>query len=168
MLLLGSLGLLALGCDDGGPASADAGGHASLYPQVHAILERSCAFERCHQGRVFGGGLYLDPDADMRAALVGVPACEYERMARVEPFDPAASWLMVKLTATFRPETDPYANYIEFTPASNWQEGARGCPDQTEDGHPLFGQRMPALAPNRLPDTELSLIEAWIAQGAPP
>jgi len=42
-----------------------------------------------------------------------------------------------------------------------------GCRDQTEDGAPLFGQRMPATAPNTLSDADLATISRWIAEGAP-
>lgn len=156
----------ALACGpDGGAADA---GSASLYPEVQAIVDRSCAFERCHRGAIIGAGLYLDPDGDLRATLVGRPACEYERMALVEPGHPERSWIMVKLTAPFRPQLDPYANYIEFEPDSDWDQNQRGCPDATDDGRPLFGQRMPNLAPNQLTDDELETLADWIAQGAPP
>jgi hypothetical protein len=74
---------------------------------------------------------------------------------------------MIKLTARFRPAMDPYPNYIVFTPPADWEEGVRGCRDQTEDGVPLFGQRMPNTAPNTLSDAELDTIARWIATGAP-
>ena len=101
------------------------------------------------------------------AALVGVPACEYERMNRVEPFHPERSWMMVKLTAAFRDRDDPYAGYIYFDPEPDWDPNQRGCRDQTEDGTPLFGSRMPLTAPNMLPESELDTIRSWIAEGAP-
>lgn len=138
-----------------------------LYAQVEAILARSCAFERCHSGAIVGGALDLSRGADYHAALVGIAACEYERMARVEPGDPEQSWLMVKLTAEFRPPEDPYPFYIRFMPAPGWDPTRRACRDQTEDGAPLFGQRMPLTAPNMLPELELDAIRAWIAAGAP-
>jgi hypothetical protein len=77
---------------------------------VHEILQKSCAYERCHSGISVGGALYLQRGVDFAAALVGVTACQYERMARVEPGHPERSWLMVKVAAEFRPSDDPYAN----------------------------------------------------------
>jgi hypothetical protein len=100
-------------------------------------------------------------------SLVGVPACEYERMNRVEPFHPERSWMMVKLTAAFRDRDDPYAGYIYFEPEPGWDPNRRGCRDQTEDGSLLYGSRMPLTAPNMLPDDELETIRSWIAEGAP-
>jgi hypothetical protein len=142
-------------------------GPSPLYTEVESILERSCAFERCHSGAIVGGALDLSRGSDYHAALVGIAACEYERMARVEPGDPDDSWLMVKLTADFRGPEDPYPFYIRFTPASDWDPMRRACRDQTDDGTPLFGQRMPLTAPNMLPERELAAIGAWIDAGAP-
>ena len=138
-----------------------------LYTEVESILVRSCAFERCHSGAIVGGALDLSRGSDHHAALVAIEACEYDRMARVEPGDPDASWLMVKLTADFRGPEDPYPFYIRFTPASDWDPLRRACRDQTDDGTPLFGQRMPLTAPNMLPAHELEAFRAWIAAGAP-
>jgi hypothetical protein len=140
---------------------------SAAYAEVTAIFARSCAYQRCHDAPVFGGGLSFAPGADFHRALVGVPACEYERMARVEPGHPERSWLMTKLTAPARPLGDPYATYIEFEPAADWDPGRRACRDQTDDGVPLFGQRMPATAPNMLSSAEIEIIRAWIADGAP-
>lgn len=88
-------------------------------------------------------------------------------MARVQPSDPEHSWLMVKLTADFRPADDPYPYYIRFEPEPGWDSSQRACRDQTEDGTPLFGQRMPLTAPNMLPAPELATVRAWIEAGAP-
>ena len=137
------------------------------YQQVTEILARSCAYNRCHAGPVAGGGLSLAAGSDYRGALAGVEACAYERMALVEPYRPERSWLMVKLTAAARPLDEPYATYIHFDPPDDWDPSQRRCPDQTDDGTPLFGQRMPATAPNLLPPDEIEIIRAWIAEGAP-
>jgi len=159
-------------CDSGALSAADAGdgSDAALdprYAEVKAIFEHSCAYVRCHSGPLVGGALDLSRGGDPWAALVSVPACEYERMSRVEPGKPEASWLMVKLTARFRDAGDPYPNYIVFTPPSDWDPSARGCRDEAADGTPLFGQRMPATAPNTLSERALETIEAWIEAGAP-
>jgi hypothetical protein len=100
------------------------------------------------------------------SVLVGVPACEYERLARVEPGSPERSWLFIKLTADVRAQDDPYADYILFEPPADWNADQRGCRDRTEHGTPLFGQRMPLTAPNMLPDAELQVVRAWIETGA--
>lgn len=146
-------------------ATVDASG---LYPQVVELITQRCSYERCHAGPLVGAGLSFEPGADFRAALVGVRACQYDRMARVEPGHPDRSWLMIKLTAPFRPIDDPYAHAIYFTPPADWDETRRGCQDQTRDGVPLFGQRMPATAPNTLSKDELDLLRRWIGAGAPP
>ncbi|MET0343874.1 MAG: hypothetical protein ABW252_22865 [Polyangiales bacterium] len=151
---------------DAATRSSDAFDAGGRYAAVSAILARSCAYHRCHAGPVVGGGLSLAEGSDYRAALVGVEACAYERMALVEPYHPERSWLMVKLTAEARPLDDPYATYIYFDPPAGWDPRARRCVDQTDDGTPLFGQRMPATAPNLLPADEIATIRAWIAEGA--
>lgn len=165
------LGLLlgTVGCGD--PRSAEAGpfdaDEVTLYPRVEAVISQGCAIKRCHSGTIVGAGLLFPEGGDFWAALVNVPACQYERFALVEPGKPDASWLIVKLTAPFRGPGDPYANYIHFEPAPDWDQDARRCPDKTEAGEPLFGQRMPATAPNMLADEDLATIVAWISQGAP-
>lgn len=153
-------------CSGSDGDAPDAAAAIAPYAEVEAILARSCAFERCHSGALVGAGLALPRGGDYHAALVGRTACEYERMALVEPGDPDRSWLMVKLTAPFRDRDDPYPFYIEFTPDEDWEEGDRGCPDETEDGVPLFGQRMPLTAPNMLPEEELQVLREWIEGGA--
>ena len=142
-------------------------GNSASYGAVVAIIERSCAYQRCHAFPIVGAGLSLARGVDYRSMLVGVTACEYERMKRVEPGHPERSWLMVKLTAKARELTDPYATYIYFDPPENWDPEQRGCRDQTDEGMPLFGQRMPATAPNMLPPEEIETIRSWIADGAP-
>lgn len=159
---------------DGGSDSAPGEGGAvsevggSLYSQVSEIFGRSCGYLRCHAGPIVGAGLDLSPGSDYRAQLVDVVACEYDGMRRVEPGAPERSWLMVKLTAPFRPLDDPYALQITFAPPPGWDETRRGCRDQRADGAPLFGQRMPSTAPNMLPEPDLAVIRRWIAEGAPP
>jgi len=167
--LAAGITLLGIAACDAGPSAPDAAQAepSALYAEVTAIIERSCAYQRCHAGPIVGGGLDLSRGSDLHGALVSVPACEYERMRLVEPGHPEQSWLMVKLTASYRPASDPYPNYIHFKPAADWDPTVRACRDQTEDGTPLFGQRMPNTAPNTLSDAELDAIRRWIAAGAP-
>jgi hypothetical protein len=164
---LGAVACEASHADSPQPDAAAAQDGAALYAAASSVLQRSCSYERCHSGAIVGGGLSLQRGADYAASLVGVTACEYERMARVEPFDPDHSWMIIKLTAPFRDSEDPYANYILFDPPSDWDRNTRNCRDQTDDGTPLFGQRMPLTAPNMLPDEDLATLRAWILAGAP-
>ena len=158
--------VLAVGCEAATDAEVSDGGGAALYPRVVEIIERSCAYVRCHAGPLIGARVSFARGADYASQLVSVPACEYERMARVEPFDPEHSWLMVKLTADFRPADDPLPFYIRFEPDADWDPDVRGCRDRADDGTPLFGQRMPLTAPNTLPEEEVEVIREWIAAGA--
>lgn len=151
----------------GGAAGAGASSDASLYPQVESIVLRTCAIERCHAGSIYGGGLVFTPERSVYDTLVDVVACQYDGMDLVEPGSPETSWLWIKLTAPFRPPEDPLATLIYFDPPEGWDRSLRGCPDETDEGVPLFGSRMPLTAPNQLPDAELSVIREWIAQGAP-
>ena len=166
MLVLVLLFVFLVGCGAATDAEVSDGGGAELYPQVEAILERSCAYQRCHAGPLIGAMLSFAPGTDYASQLVSIPACEYERMARVEPFEPEQSWLWVKLTADFRDRDDPLPFYIHFEPEPGWDPDVRGCRDRADDGTPLFGQRMPLTAPNMLPEAELELIREWIARGA--
>jgi hypothetical protein len=165
LLTLGACGNTAHAPDSDSDSDS---GASSPYRDVTAIIARSCAYERCHSGALIGAGLDLRKGSDYRAALLDRPSCEYPPMATVEPGDPEHSWLMVKLTAPFRDRDDPYAFYIRFTPDADWDPELRGCRDRTTDGSPLFGQRMPATAPNMLPAADLDRIREWIAAGAPP
>ena len=160
--------LAAVGCEREEPEPATDAGEAPLaaYARVQSIFAESCAYERCHAGAILGGGLSFARGTDYASVLVGVPACEYERFARVEPGAPEKSWLYIKLTAEVRGRDDPYADYILFEPAADWDADQRTCRDRTEAGTPLFGQRMPLTAPNMLPDAALQAVRAWIAAGA--
>jgi len=137
------------------------------YLAVSDILQRSCAYARCHEGQYIGAGLSLQRNTNFATALVGVPACQYERMQRVEPHHPERSWLMIKLTAPVRPTGDPYADFIQFEPDADWNPKGRPCPIDVEEGGPVFGMRMPLTSPNLLPPEDLETIRNWIAEGAP-
>jgi hypothetical protein len=158
----GRAGSAARPQDAGAPAD-----RPESYLAVADIVQRSCAYARCHDGPILGGSLRFARGSDFAEPLVDIDACEYEGMKRVKPFDPEHSWIMVKLTADFRAQGDPYADYINFDPGPDWDPTRRGCRDQTDEGIPLFGQRMPATAPNMLPNSDLDLIRAWISEGAP-
>lgn len=159
--------LALTGCLGGGasaPVDGGLGGEASLYPQVEAIMQRSCAIERCHKGTIYGAGLVF---GDVHDSLVDVPSCLYNRMQLIEPFSPEESWVWVKLTAPFRPPEDFYSTFIYFDPPGDWDGSERACEFNDAEGRPLFGSRMPLTAPNQLADEELAVIRRWIEQGAP-
>lgn len=152
--------------DGGDDASSDAGADHESFRAVSAIISRSCAYTRCHSGVPTGAALPL-VGVDLGSVLIDVPSCQYPPMMRVVPGHPERSWLYLKLTATVRPRDDAYYDYILFEPDPAWDPDDRGCRDRTEDGTPLFGQRMPLTAPNMLPPEELETFRRWIAEGAP-
>lgn len=158
------------GSTDANPGLIDDGGASEApgsYRKVREIIERGCAYNRCHSGVPIGGALSLAPGGDHAAALINVPSCEYPALVRVKPGSAERSWLWIKLTAEARPRDDPFADYILFEPEPGWDESKRGCRDQTPDGTALFGQRMPLTAPNMLPEEDLMVIRDWISKGAP-
>ena len=48
---------------------------AELFPEVRAILERSCAKQTCHGDMTMNGYLTF-MTSDIRSVLVNVPSCE--------------------------------------------------------------------------------------------
>jgi hypothetical protein len=150
---------------EGGEAALPAAPYEAFAPIARLIAAR-CSFDRCHGAGAYGGGIDFGGRSDPYEQLVGVASCQYPPYQRVQPGAPDRSWLMVKLTAEARPASDPLATYILFTPETGFDPSARGCPDQTDDGTPLFGTRMPGTAPNMLESSELETIRRWIADGA--
>jgi len=142
------------GVDDDAPAS---------YLAAESVIRSSCAFIRCHGGAVQGGaGLWFGQTTSIRAPLVNVPACEYDKMMRVKPGDVANSWVMVKLGAP----QDPQTHFISFTPQSDWISNA--CPGLIPtDGGGRFGYRMPETGMYQLDPDSLAKLVAWIEAGAP-
>lgn len=137
---------------------------AEYFPEVKAILERSCAKQTCH-GELTMNAFLSFMTNDIRAQLVYVPSCEYDRMPRVAPFQPDKSWLMVKLAGPER--FVQVADFIDFKPDPDWKPTKPECTDHLPDGSPWFGTRMPP------PDTtqpltaeEIELVKTWIAAGA--
>ena len=142
------------------------GDGAELYAEVDAIITRSCAREVCHGFMVANAQMDLTMQAGFRAALVGVPACEYDRMQRVAPGDPEHSWIMIKLDGPVR--FRQYANFIDFTPDADWHASTPACTGQFDDGSPWFGTRMPPADTTQPPSPqEIATIREWIEAGAP-
>ncbi len=137
---------------------------AGLFPEVRAILERSCAKQTCH-GDLTMNAFLTFMTSDIRAQLVDVLACEYDRMPRVSPFQPDQSWLMVKLAGPQR--FVQYADFIDFKPDPDWRPATPECTDRLPDGSPWFGTRMPPPdTTEQLSTEEIDLVREWIAAGA--
>jgi hypothetical protein len=115
---------------------------------------------------VANAGLVFSASGNFRDALVDVRSCEYDLMERVAPGKPRESWVMVKLTAPVYDQSDRLG-LIQFTPDPSWVQKDGPCANTASDGTPLFGMRMPATAPNLLPDDQIATVERWIALGAP-
>jgi hypothetical protein len=138
------------------------GGPAVTYADVQRILEQSCAKQVCHGFMI--ASAHLEMTRDPRAALVGVPSCEYDRMLRVAPGDPEHSWLMIKIAGPVRYRI--YDNFVDFTPDPDWQPSTRECSGQFDDGTPWFGLHMPPTGTTTLAPSDIDVIEAWIRAGA--
>ncbi|MSP92243.1 MAG: hypothetical protein EXR79_10650 [Myxococcales bacterium] len=101
VLVAGWAGVAALawGC------AAAANGTPATYADVKAKVFVSCVFSTCHKGASPAGGLGLDGDA--RAQLVDKAAAGEPTRKRVVAGDPAASYLMDKLTQAKPAVGDP-------------------------------------------------------------
>lgn len=135
------------------------------FQEVETLLMARCAFSRCHGGRGAGAaGLNfesaLDRDATLHLALVGVPSCEYDRFALVEPHLPEESYLILKLSA---PVDEDGRVLIDVDP--DWVPQPGSCAALAEGGGYDFGVRMPVGG--NLSDPELQLLIDWVAAGAP-
>jgi hypothetical protein len=153
---------------DAGPTTdpMDAGGWEDAPPSflaAQSVILTSCTFIRCHGGPFrLAAGLWFDPYASIRGPLVNVPACEYDKMMRVTPGDPANSWMVVKLTAP----QDPATHAILFTPEADWVPTA-SCGLDPGDAGGRFGIRMPETDNYQLDPTSLAQLVDWIEAGAP-
>jgi hypothetical protein len=137
---------------------------AVLSAQVRALIERSCAKQVCHGEMV--SNAYLDFTGELHDVLVNVPACEYDRMARVSPGDPDHSWIMIKLAGPQR--FVQYLDFIEFDPGADWQPARPECSGTLPDGARWFGTRMPPVDTTQpLSADEIEIIRRWIEAGAP-
>jgi hypothetical protein len=137
-----------------------------LHDEVAVIVSHSCSYSRCHGNLVANAGLVFNSAVNFRDILVGVTACEYDLMPRVKPGKPLESWVMIKLTSPVYDQPDRMG-LIEFTPDPSWVPKEGPCTSTASDGTPLFGMRMPATAPNMLPDADLATFKRWIEVGAP-
>ena len=126
--------LLLYGCAGNGPPPSGSGG---AYDTIQTqIFNQHCLSAGCHNATARAGNLNLTAGVSY-GDLVGVApdnvVAAGQGLQRVEPFNPANSFLLIKLMG----------------PA------------------PGEGGRMP-LAMNPLSPTDIGMIQAWIADGAPP
>lgn len=172
ILVLASALLSSTGCGSEAPLEP-------TYENVLAVFERSCGTtsRSCHGGSRGSANLNFElPLSEGRPItdeLVGVAACQYDRLNLVEPGDPEASWLWIKLTGDH-----DASGRLQFTPAADWDPGIERRADGTyppsicpsvEDGEITFGYLMPQNVdnPQLLPARELTMIREWILAGAP-
>jgi hypothetical protein len=151
------------GADPSGGSAYDA---PASYLAAEAVIRTSCAFVRCHGGPVRGGAdLWYGQTTSIRGPLVNVVACEYSKMMRVAPGDPAQSYMMIKLLAP----QDPQSHMISFTPAPDWvpNPDCVGLPPPEADGGGRFGFRMPETGMFQLDSDSVAKLAAWIEAGAP-
>lgn len=107
--------------------------------EIDAIFARSCSFSTCHGVRPGSGQLYLPlaTKGDWYPEVVSVPSVRAPKLARVAKGEPAASFLLLKLTDGLC---------------------AVAC-----DGD--CGARMPQNG-DALPAADLQKLASWIRQGA--
>ena len=65
----------------------------SFAGDIQPILDRRCSIGGCHSLATAQGGLTLVASASYES-LVGIPSRLRPQFDRVEPFDPASSWLV--------------------------------------------------------------------------
>jgi hypothetical protein len=154
-----------------GDGTIDAGDAAAYdapesYLAAEAVIRTSCAFVRCHGGPTRGGAdLWYGQTTSVRGPLVNVVACEYSKMMRVAPGDPANSWMMIKLLSP----QDPKSHMISFSPAPDWVPNPNcvGLVPPDADGGGRFGFRMPETGMFQLDSDSIAKLAAWIEAGAP-
>lgn len=169
--LLLALAMLMTACGDDPPLEP-------TYANVEALIDRSCGStsSSCHGG-VRGSArlnfqLLADTERPYTDALVGVEACEYDFMPRVDPGNPDNSWLMIKISGPHDAE-----GLLTFTPDPGWDSGLTPrmdgsfppsqCP-LVEDGELTFGSVMPESGGEIfLEPAEITLFREWILAGAP-
>lgn len=90
------------GCGDQKPLPTEPGGEGPDDPTAtfsrvqDEVFTVSCAFAGCHAGAAPQAGMDLSAGAAY-AATVGVPSSQRPDLARIQPFDPAASYIVKKL-----------------------------------------------------------------------
>jgi hypothetical protein len=130
------------------------GSDVSFEKDLMPFFSTTCAFGGCHDGNTRQAGLYLGPNfldgpADSAARAEALDSLLAESttapsMHRVVPFEPARSFLMIKVKGC--------QNDVGLTCGG----AVKGKP---------CGDRMPALS-DELPSEKRNLLARWIARGA--
>lgn len=141
-------GTACLRAEDGG------GPPVSFETDVMPLFSLSCTFGACHDSASRSAGLYLGPSfldgpasaaarAEVLSALLSTSTTAPE-LSRVQPFDPARSFLILKVQGC--------QNQVGLTCGGALP--AQPC-----------GARMPALS-DELPEDRRALLWRWIFRGA--
>ncbi|MCS6797903.1 MAG: hypothetical protein NZ898_05150 [Myxococcota bacterium] len=182
-LIVGACAGLASGCGGDEPGGSPCASIPTepTYANVEALVECACAFSSCHGGTGRGAarlqfGPLLAAGEPITAELVGVTACQYDRMPLVTPGDPSRSWLMIKLEGPYEPATGQilpgaWGPAPDFAPPPYTREST--CPLVIRGpGGELslsFGRIMPwsTSQPHPLDRAHIEMFRRWIEAGAP-
>ena len=119
---------------------------------IDTIFARACSFSTCHGTNPGSGRLYLPKKADGDWYPEVMKSAEHlKTMKRVAPGDPNNSFLLIKMDGH---------GLCFLAPTCNGDAGA-----QLVDGGSC-GESMPQGS-DRLPDTDVAKVAAWIRAGAP-
>lgn len=127
-LLVAALAIAASGC--GGDGTFDMLAPSTPPPPrfreiQDAILSPRCAFAGCHAAPAPAQGMDLSPGV-AHASIVSVPSTELAGFDRVRPFDPAGSYLLLKLEGDAvivgerMPFGGPYLSDAEIATVRAW------------------------------------------------
>jgi uncharacterized membrane protein len=128
--------------------AADSG----AYVAVRDLLAQRCAYSPCHSQESQAGKLDLSPD-NSYSALVGVRSVGMSSAVLVVPGEPQHSYLLFKLHAALRPDSNVAI------------ERPHTIEEEQDYSGPIKGRPMP-LGSNSLAPEELRVIAEWIADGA--
>lgn len=168
-----ALSILLAACGD------DATPLEPTYENVEALIDLSCGStsSSCHGGTRGSARLnfqlFADTGQPYTEALIGVEACEYDFMPRVDPGNPDNSWLMIKISGPHDAD-----GLLTFTPDPGWDSGLTRRMDGSfppsqcpliEEGELTFGYAMPQSRGDPLPlhPRQIELFREWILAGAP-
>jgi len=137
-------------------------GNSALHANaMMALTSNTCSGSTsCHQGNPGKAMLSLKDKTDMRALLVGKPACNAPNLHLVDGRGDAAalanSWLWIKLTGTVNSTN-------EVTGMASW--GTPGNCEQPTVG--TYGIRMPFGFGSGMTWSDVNKVRDWICAGAP-
>lgn len=88
--------LLWLGCPGSEKETAETGDVVTFSEDIQFVFDRNCAFSGCHLGKEPEQEMDLS-NGNAYASIVGVPSTQVPSLNRIEPGDPEASYLYLKL-----------------------------------------------------------------------